>query len=285
MDPAQQRTRGRRAARRGGHPAGSTRGRGDGPYAAGAPRGGGGPASAFPRRAAREVPSQTLGSWKRPKTRTATTESLGDSPFRPPERVLLGGGRPSGSGRVGGRVRPPLGVPASPGGAGAGAAEPPALPAPARAGQGAPWLPAAGAWRFRGFTPAASCPDVGLGSRRPRWPPRCPATAAHTPRPRPPRRLPASSSPATPPLPLRVGGPSVQGHASCRTRPLLAGRLALARTHASAPARDTQVRKLGLTETAQHRPTEQPARQGAGGPWGARPGADGAITPTPYRDT
>lgn len=162
---------------RGGHPAGSTRGRGDGPYAAGAPRGG--PASAFPRRAAREVPSQTLGSWKRPKTRTATTESLGDSPFRPPERVLLGGGRPSGSGRVGGQVRPPLGVPASPGGAGAGAAEPPALPAPARAGQGAPWLPAAGAWRFRGFTPAASCPDVGLGSRRPRWPPRCPATAAH----------------------------------------------------------------------------------------------------------
>lgn len=241
MDPAQQRTRGRR--RRAAPPeAGTPReARGEGATGLTPQARPGGPASAFPRRAAREVPSQTLGSWKRPKTRTATTESLGNSPFRPPERVLLGGGRPSGSGRVGGRVRPPLGVAASPGRAGAGAAEPPALPAPARAGQGAPWLPAAGAWRFRGFTPAASCPDVGLGSRRPRWPPRCPATAAHTPRPRPPRRLPASSSPATPPLPLRVGGPSVQGHASCRTRPLLAGRLALARTHGSAPARDTQV--------------------------------------------
>lgn len=240
MDPAQQRTRGRRrrAAGRGGHPAGSTRGRGDGPYAAGAPRGAG---LGLPKAGGAGSPLANTGQLETPQNSHGDHRKSRDSPFRPPERVLLGGGRPSGSGRVGGRVRPPLGVPASPGGAGAGAAEPPALPAPARAGQGAPWLPAAGAWRFRGFTPAASCPDVGLGSRRPRWPPRCPATAAHTPRPRPPRRLPASSSPATPPLPLRVGGPSVQGHASCRTRPLLAGRLALARTHASAPARDTQV--------------------------------------------
>lgn len=107
MDPAQQRTRGRRrrAAGRGGHPAGSTRGRGDGPYAAGAPRGAG---LGLPKAGGAGSPLANTGQLETPQNSHGDQRKSRDSPFRPPERVLLGGGRPSGSGRVGGGRSGPL---------------------------------------------------------------------------------------------------------------------------------------------------------------------------------
>lgn len=110
MDPAQQRTRGRRAA--GPAEEGTPReARGEGATGLTSQARPGGPASAFPRRAAREVPSQTLGSWKRPKTRTATTESLGTHLSVPRSASCSAGGVRLAAAGSGGRSGPLSGSP------------------------------------------------------------------------------------------------------------------------------------------------------------------------------
>lgn len=207
MDPAQQRTRGRR--RRAAPPRRAPRGKhaGKGRRALRRRRAPGGRPRPSQGGRRGKSPCKHWAAGNAPKLARRPQKVSGTHLSVPRSASCSAGGVRLAAAGSGGGSGPLSGSPRPRAGQERGAAEPPALPAPARAGQGAPWLPAAGAWRFRGFTPAASCPDVGLGSRRPRWPPRCPATAAHTPRPRPPRRLPASSSPATPPLPLRVVAP------------------------------------------------------------------------------
>lgn len=258
-------------AGRGGHPAGSTRGRGDGPYVAGAPRGAGlglpkagGAGSPLANTGQLETPQNSHGDHR--KSRGLTFPSPGARPARRGASVWQRQGRgagpaPSRGPRVPGRGRSGGSGAAGPTCAGARGARRPLASRRRRLAvsrfHSGRVLP-----RCRTRLPAAPLATSVPGD--------CGAHAPAAPSPPPSRQfLPRHPTPA-----VTCRGPSVQGHASCRTRPLLAGRLALARTHASAPARDTQVRKLGLTETAQHPPTEQPARQGAGGPWGARPGGD-----------